>query len=53
MANLLGSDLRFLEGQKKKKRQRECGGGFSPGLLEFAYPAWAGAAECQQPTNAE
>ena len=22
-------------------------------LLEFAYPAWAGAAECQQPTNAE
>ena len=34
-------------------RAGACGGGFSPGLLEFAYPAWAGAAECQQPTNAE
>ena len=38
---------------ESNSRAGACGGGFSPGLLEFAYPAWAGAAECQQPTNAE
>ena len=30
-----------------------CGGGLEPGMLEYAFPAWAGTHKYQQPDGGE
>ena len=34
-------------------RAGACGGGLEPGMLEYAFPAWAGTHKYQQPVGGE